>query len=115
MDNKNSRFKFNVLVLVACISILFSALLIFAGDKPESKGFATCKNDCPDGRIVKCEGTRVSSIDDSENPGCRCDGKDYRCSDLENNSNANSNTDTNGKTKDKTNKKKKNRKRTNKD
>ncbi len=104
MKIKRNEIVLKVALILGCIAILCSGIIILAGNSLDSASFAVCKNDCPDGKKVTCKGTQVSSIDDPENPGCKCDGKEFRCKDSDN---AESNTNDRKSNENKKDKKKK--------
>lgn len=95
-ETMKNNFSFSIwmsVILLACLlSFLTSAYIIPTSGSKNVGSFGKCTQDCPDGTQVSCTGTSLSMIDDPNDPGCICDGKEYRCSTkdkLPNNGNSN--------------------------
>lgn len=109
-----SKIKFNLalicLGIISLISIAASGWALTSSNKINAVNRGKCTNDCPDGTKVSCQGRSMQTIDDPKDPGCMCDGKEFRCSDKNSNSNAAANTNPNPADSKKSKKSKKNKK-----
>jgi len=91
--NKKTRMTL-ALIAVGVLtlgSVLISGYAINATNRINDSSFGKCTQDCPDRTQVSCTGSTLSTIDDPEDPGCICDGKEYRCSHKDNGGNKSSN------------------------
>ncbi len=80
MQNQSKSLS-TVITITTLVAILFSGWVIFSSNIVVAETRGKCTNDCPDGKTVSCEGSKLETIDDPKNPGCICDGEEFRCND----------------------------------
>lgn len=88
----------NTIIITALISILLSGWVMFQQNQVRAEEDGTLRQQCPDKTWVTCKGERCRSInEESDNPGCECDGKAVRCNDKKKNTNTNTDKKNNNK------------------